>query len=154
MRKTDETRRKMEQVCPLFFHFAITNSWTYYRSQVPGKKLRQVPQQKPKFTFVELFTPSLRMVTLLLWVIWFCNTFVYYGLLLLSPSLFDEAEHEDPNKKIENPRIYFDVFITSCAEFPGLFISALLVDRLGRKKSQAAMFAACGIFTLLFVRNM
>lgn len=36
-------------------------------------------------------------------------------------------------------------------EFPGLILSALVIDRLGRKLSMAAMFFVCCIFQLPLV---
>ncbi|KAL7221952.1 hypothetical protein ACSBR1_023815 [Camellia fascicularis] len=46
---------------------------------------------------------------------------------------------------------YRDVFITSFAEFPGLLISAAIVDKLGRKLSMSAMFFLCCLFLLPLV---
>ncbi|KAJ0083981.1 hypothetical protein Patl1_30961 [Pistacia atlantica] len=65
-----------------------------------------------------LLSPKLIRSTLLLWVI---------------------------NGNLKNPGDidYKDVFITSFAEFPGLLLSAAIVDKLGRKLSMSAMFFCC-----------
>lgn len=117
-------------------------------------KLRVIPPVKSKFTFVELFSPSLRKITILLWVIWFCNTFAYYGLVLLAPSFFEKEVEDDPDDRIRDNETYLDVFITSCAEIPGLLLSGLMLDKVGRKGTQALLFAICGAFTLLFVNKL
>lgn len=119
--------------------------------EMPEGKLRIVPPVKAKFTFFELFTPSLRMITFLLWVIWFCNTFSYYGLVLLAPSFFENKIEHDPDARIRSNQVYLDVFITSCAELPGLLLAGSMLDKVGRKGTQSLLFAICGVFTLLFV---
>jgi len=49
---------------------------------------------------------------------------------------------------------YFNIFVTTCAELPGIAIAALLIDRLGRKYSQSVMFVGCAVSTLsLLVSN-
>ncbi|CAD6205910.1 unnamed protein product [Miscanthus lutarioriparius] len=48
------------------------------------------------------------------------------------------------NQKVTN--LYKDTFITSLAEIPGLFLSAVLVDWFGRKASMWSMMFACCAF--------
>jgi len=43
------------------------------------------------------------------------------------------------------------VFITSCAELPGLLLAAFIIDRIGRKRTQALLLFICGVFTLLLI---
>ncbi|KAL8466588.1 hypothetical protein ACS0TY_035591 [Phlomoides rotata] len=101
-----------------------------------------------------LVSPELVRSTLLLWMVFFGNAFAYYGLVLLTTELnnhhnrciqkeLSSANHQQVN--------YRDIFITSFAEFPGLVLSAAIVDRLGRKLSMAAMFFLSFIFLLPLV---
>ncbi|XP_022949293.1 organic cation/carnitine transporter 7 isoform X1 [Cucurbita moschata] len=105
---------------------------------------------------LKLLSRELIVSTLLLWVVFFGNAFSYYGLVLLTTELTGKSrctttdmhlnEHDDVN--------YRDVFISSFAELPGLALSAVIVDKLGRKLSMSAMFflAATFLFPLAFYR--
>ncbi|KAI9390818.1 hypothetical protein POPTR_007G003000v4 [Populus trichocarpa] len=101
-----------------------------------------------------IFSPRLVRSTLLLWVVIFANAFSYYGLVLLTTELNDRSNtcHQTKKQSQKPANInYKQVFITSFAEFPGLILSALVIDRLGRKLSMAAMFFVCCIFLLPLV---
>ncbi|XP_062211886.1 organic cation/carnitine transporter 7-like isoform X2 [Phragmites australis] len=98
----------------------------------------------------ELLSHKLLRSTLLLWFVFYANSFAYYGLVLLTSELSDanrsctsgvifEAHQKDAN-------LYKDTFITSLAEIPGLILSAVLVDWFGRKASMWFMMFACCAF--------
>lgn len=72
-----------------------------------------------------LLGSPLRRSTLLLSVIWFALSFGWYGLILWVPTLFCEAQVE--------LNTYQDAFLVNAANLPGNLVSALLMDRLGRK---------------------
>ncbi|XP_043806599.1 organic cation/carnitine transporter 7 isoform X2 [Manihot esculenta] len=101
-----------------------------------------------------LLSPKLIRSTLLLWVVFFGNAFSYYGLVLLTTQLNNGNNKCHPNEMQSQKSgsiNYKDVFITSFAELPGLILSALTVDRFGRKLSMAVMFFICCIFLLPLV---
>ncbi|XP_044479943.1 organic cation/carnitine transporter 7 isoform X2 [Mangifera indica] len=97
-----------------------------------------------------LLSPELIRSTLLLWVVFFGNAFLYYGLVLLTTEL--NNGHNNCAEKLQSEKSqdidYKDVFITSFAEFPGLLLSAAIVDKLGRKLSMSALFFCCCTFLL------
>ncbi|XP_031253469.1 organic cation/carnitine transporter 7-like [Pistacia vera] len=97
-----------------------------------------------------LLSPELIRSTLLLWVVFFGNAFSYYGLVLLTTELNNGHNNCADKLQSEKPQDidYKDVFITSFAEFPGLLLSAAIVDKLGRKLSMSAMFFCCCAFLL------
>ncbi|CAH8381534.1 unnamed protein product [Eruca vesicaria subsp. sativa] len=99
-----------------------------------------------------LLSPELIKRTLLLWVVFFGNAFAYYGVVLLTTELKISQNSCYPSEKglthSSNDVNYRDVFIASFAEFPGLLISAAMVDRLGRKASMSSMLFTCCIFLL------
>ncbi|KAJ0965541.1 hypothetical protein J5N97_026679 [Dioscorea zingiberensis] len=102
-----------------------------------------------------LLSPKLITSTLLLWIVFFGNAFAYYGIVLLTSKLSDTNRRctakEMQSMHSENDSLYQDVFITSFAEFPGLLISAVAVDWLGRKLSMSSMlFASCIFLVPLF----
>ncbi|KAF2309178.1 hypothetical protein GH714_001057 [Hevea brasiliensis] len=101
-----------------------------------------------------LLSPKLIRSTLLLWVVFFGNAFSYYGLVLLTTELNNGNNKCNPNEMQSQKSgsvNYKDVFITSFAELPGLILSALTVDRFGRKLSMVVMFFICCIFLLPLV---
>ncbi|XP_020593141.1 organic cation/carnitine transporter 7-like [Phalaenopsis equestris] len=99
----------------------------------------------------KLLSPELIRTTLLLWMGFFGNAFTYYGVILLTSGLSDGDEDCRPIRLLKNSKegtnLYKDVFITSMAEVPGLILSAVIVDRIGRKLSVASMlFATFALF--------
>lgn len=94
-----------------------------------------------------LLSPELLRSTLLLWVVFFGNAFSYYGLVLLTTEM-NNGHNECVVTKVQGSKDvnYKDVFIASFAEFPGLLLSAAIVDKLGRKLSMSAMFFVGCIF--------
>uniref|UniRef100_A0A4W5QFC7 Synaptic vesicle 2-related protein n=1 Tax=Hucho hucho TaxID=62062 RepID=A0A4W5QFC7_9TELE len=107
----------------------------------------------------DLLTPQYRRTTLLLWFIWFANAFSYYGLVLLTTELFQAGDtcgvitqgaKTEPKCNLECKYLtlddYKDLLWTTLAEFPGLFVTLFVIDRIGRKKSMAMcflMFSVC-----------
>ncbi|XP_047325336.1 organic cation/carnitine transporter 7-like isoform X2 [Impatiens glandulifera] len=100
-----------------------------------------------------LISPKFIRTTILLWFVYFGNTFTYYGVVLLTTELSSgqnrctgmDRLHSRPKM---DTSLYFDVFVSSLAEFPGLVISAIILDRVGRKHSMAIMLTV-GLFLLL-----
>ncbi|KAJ8759610.1 hypothetical protein K2173_008791 [Erythroxylum novogranatense] len=101
-----------------------------------------------------LLSPKLVRSTLLIWLVFFGNAFSYYGLVLLTTELNNgnnRCLQTGMQLQKSDGVSYRDVFITSFAEFPGLILSALIVDRIGRKLSMGALFFMSCIFMLPLV---
>ncbi|KAH6817287.1 Major facilitator superfamily protein [Perilla frutescens var. frutescens] len=107
----------------------------------------------PSSPFV-IFSPKLIRTTLILWFLYFGNTFSYYGVVLLTSELSSGGSkctsmtttlHSD---QIQNASLYLDVFVTSLAEVPGLIIAAFIVDRVGRKLCMIIMFMLASILLI------
>lgn len=141
-----------------------------------------------------LLSPNLLKSTTLLWIVFFGNSFSYYGLVLLTTELSNgrsKCSLSQSHLKKTSDINYGDVFVTSVAgkvhchistflllillrcsppdffemkcltisfylllllaEFPGLLISAAIVDKLGRKLSMSSMFFLCCFFLLPLV---
>ncbi|ESW07870.1 hypothetical protein PHAVU_010G165500 [Phaseolus vulgaris] len=100
-----------------------------------------------------LLSPKLARSTVLLWAVFFGNAFSYYGLVLLTTELNGHSKcmsHKLQTEKSQDVS-YKSVFIASFAELPGLLLSAVAVDKLGRKLSMSSMFFMCSIFLLPLV---
>ncbi|KAG2725877.1 hypothetical protein I3843_01G084900 [Carya illinoinensis] len=101
-----------------------------------------------------LLSPKLIRSTLLLWVVFFGNAFSYYGIVLLTSELnngYSKCTQKNLQSQKSHDVNYRDIFIASFAEFPGILISAAIVDKLGRKLSMSAMFFLCCIFLIPLV---
>lgn len=113
----------------------------------------------------DLFTPELRLTTGLLWFIWLANTFSYYGVVLMTTELFEVGDTchggtaeqngnlEEPPCRLECKSLsmadYTDLLLTTAAEFPGLFITFLIIEWLGRRKTIAVEFLIFALFVYL-----
>ncbi|KAM3384801.1 hypothetical protein ACQJBY_009041 [Aegilops geniculata] len=97
--------------------------------------------------FCTLVSRSLIRSTLLLWFVYFAFCFAYYGIVLLTSELSNGARRCGPAGmhlwQQNDARLYRDVLVTSIAEFPGLILAALLVDKVGRKLSMGAFAFLC-----------
>lgn len=106
-------------------------------------------------SFVMLFSSKLIRTTLLLWLLFFGNAFSYYGIILLTSELSSEEGKCSStvlrSENLQDDSLYINVFITSLAELPGILLSAIIVDRFGRKLSMAFMFVLACIFLLPLV---
>ncbi|XP_031121512.1 organic cation/carnitine transporter 7-like [Ipomoea triloba] len=100
-----------------------------------------------------IFSSSLIGTTLLIWVQYFGNAFLYYGVVLMTSELSSDQTScmstiSDSN---DGSSLYRDVFFTSLAEVPGLILAAVLVDKIGRKFSMVFMYALGFLFLLPLV---
>uniref|UniRef100_A0ACD5UUC4 Uncharacterized protein n=1 Tax=Avena sativa TaxID=4498 RepID=A0ACD5UUC4_AVESA len=107
----------------------------------------------------KLLSPKLFRATVLLWMAFFGNAFSYYGIVLLTSELSNGnricAKEEVESVHSNNASLYKNVFISSFAEIPGSIVSAMIVDRVGRRLSMASMlFTSCiFLFPLVFSRT-
>ncbi|PIN03607.1 Synaptic vesicle transporter SV2 (major facilitator superfamily) [Handroanthus impetiginosus] len=100
----------------------------------------------------QLFSLGLLRTTLLVWILSFVYTFSYYGLQLMISTL-SSGQSGCPSLGIfsKNDSLYVNVFIAGLAEIPGVVVSMVLVDRLGRKLCMVipTMLAVISILPLL-----
>lgn len=100
----------------------------------------------------DLLAKDLRRTTLLLWVIWATASFSYYGVVLMSAELFESpgqlcsaatgALSQTCSAQCHPLRTsdYNHLLWTTLAEFPGILVSLLLIEKIGRKKTMALEF--------------
>lgn len=109
-------------------------------------------KQNGRGRITDLFSAQYWRTTLLLWFIWFGNAFSYYGIVLLTTELFQAGDScriaqgakIEPSCSLECKYLtaddYRDLLWTTLAEFPGLLVLIVAVDRIGRKQSMALCF--------------
>ncbi|CAJ0599961.1 unnamed protein product [Cylicocyclus nassatus] len=104
-----------------------------------------------------LLSRDYRTTTLLLWLIWAVDEFSYNGMVLFTTvlfqshdechgGLFSNGTHLETCRPLTR-KDYFDLLSTTMAEFPGLIITVLIIEYLGRKKAMALEFAVFSLFT-------
>ncbi|KAJ9128747.1 hypothetical protein P3X46_034519 [Hevea brasiliensis] len=107
--------------------------------------------------FFMLFSSNLIRITLLLWVLFFGNTFVYYGIVLLTSEIRTVQDKCSSTalltENLQADSLYTDVLITSFAELPGILLSVVIVDRFGRKPAMTIMFILAWVFLLPLVSS-
>lgn len=114
-------------------------------SYLLSSPMKATNQAKPGSTsMLVLFSHKLFRTTLLLWFLYFGSTFAYYGIILLTSQLSTAhgkcGASSSLSDNIQDTRLYVDTFVTNLAELPGVALSAVIVDRVGRKISMAIMF--------------
>ncbi|CAD6198566.1 unnamed protein product [Caenorhabditis auriculariae] len=131
------------------------------RVQLPiGRLVSSTPAGKDnRGDLTSLLAPDLRKTTILLWIIWAVNAFSYYGMVLFTTVLFQSHDEchgglFSNGTKLETCQPltrsdYFDLLSTTLAEFPGLIITVVVIEWLGRKKTMALEFSVFAIFTFL-----
>ncbi|KAL6656800.1 hypothetical protein ACP70R_004580 [Stipagrostis hirtigluma subsp. patula] len=101
-------------------------------------------------TFQALRSKDLIKTSFLLWFVYVANYFAYYGVILLTSELSNGGRQcASVGTHLVQPKdanLYRDVLVTSLAEFPGLLLAALIVDRIGRKMSMGGLLLLCGAF--------
>uniref|UniRef100_A0AC34PUU3 Major facilitator superfamily (MFS) profile domain-containing protein n=1 Tax=Panagrolaimus sp. JU765 TaxID=591449 RepID=A0AC34PUU3_9BILA len=105
-----------------------------------------------------LFIRELFTTTLLLWFIWAVNAFCYYGIVLFTTVLFQTNDGCHGGGNATNSvagcrplvqKDYLDLLSTTLAEFPGLILTAVIIEWLGRKKTMAVEFGVYAVFMAL-----
>lgn len=88
------------------------------------------------------------------------SAFSYYGIVLMTTELFEISDgcHGSSKEVTEvcyaeckglTTSDYIDLTWTTFAEFPGLFVTVIIIERLGRKFTMAFEFFVFTVFVLL-----
>eukprot|EP00977_Amphora_coffeiformis_P005930 scaffold1267_cov171-Amphora_coffeaeformis.AAC.6 len=94
-------------------------------------------------SFWDLFSPKWLKTTLLLWGVWACQYFIYFGAIMAITLVFAE----DPSTDGTNDGPIFDygpIFVSGLAETAGTSVVIFLIDRMGRIPSQTASYLLGG----------
>ncbi len=111
--------------------------------------------------FTSLFENRMWLTTALLFFLWYGAAWSYYGVVILTTTMLSSDPHcritnSAQNSSIEcnelNTGDYVKILWASAAEFPGLILTFLIIDVLGRKKMMAVEFVmAASSFLLLLI---
>jgi len=87
-----------------------------------------------------LFSRHLWMSTICIWLVWFGDSMIYYGLMLVTPEYLAESG---------TGNVYRDIFITTLSECPALILVFFLVRTVGAASAQSIYFIGSGILTVV-----
>lgn len=136
----------------------------YNKKPLPPGELVASGKQVTRGSLRDLFTPEFRTTTLILWMLWFANTFCYYGIILMTTELvgLDDAEvcAASASGKVAEPscpldcrslsnKDYGDLMWTTVAEFPGLVVTFFVIDVIGRRWTMLGEFFVFAVFVAL-----
>ncbi|CAG0885264.1 unnamed protein product [Darwinula stevensoni] len=135
-----------------------------------GRLIVDDVEQWRRGRIADLLVPELKWTSLILWFIWFTCAFCYYGVVLMTTELFELQSRQgmegtclavpalvshptDPVcnaqcKELESSD-YVDLLWTSLAEFPGILLTLLIIEWLGRKRTMALEFFVFALSVVL-----
>ncbi|MED1509293.1 MFS transporter [Bacillus proteolyticus] len=100
----------------------------YLRWNLPDSPRFQKVEKRPSIieNIKSVWSGKYRKATMMLWILWFCVVFSYYGMFLWLPSVM-------VLKGFSLIKSFQYVLIMTLAQLPGYFTAAWFIERLGRK---------------------
>ncbi|WP_144596766.1 MFS transporter [Bacillus cereus] len=131
----------------------------YLRWNLPDSPRFQKVEKRPSVieNIKSVWSVEYRKATIMLWILWFCVVFSYYGMFLWLPSVM-------VLKGFSLIKSFQYVLIMTLAQLPGYFTAAWFIERLGRKfvlvtyligtACSAYLFGVADSLTVLIVAGM
>ncbi|HDR4870635.1 MULTISPECIES: MFS transporter [Bacillus cereus group] len=131
----------------------------YLRWNLPDSPRFQKVEKRPSVieNIKSAWSGEYRKATIMLWILWFCVVFSYYGMFLWLPSVM-------VLKGFSLIKSFQYVLIMTLAQLPGYFTAAWFIERLGRKfvlvtyligtACSAYLFGVADSLTVLIVAGM
>ncbi|EOP15482.1 MULTISPECIES: MFS transporter [unclassified Bacillus (in: firmicutes)] len=131
----------------------------YLRWNLPDSPRFQKVEKRPSVieNIKAVWSGEYRKATIMLWILWFCVVFSYYGMFLWLPSVM-------VLKGFSLIKSFQYVLIMTLAQLPGYFTAAWFIERLGRKfvlvtyligtACSAYLFGVAESLTVLIVAGM
>lgn len=152
----DITRGNVEKAIATLKRISFENG----KPLPPGRLVEPTSKATSRGSMKDLFMPEFQKTTFFLWIIWLVAAFSYYGIVLMTTELFEISDGcHGSSVKVEQPCFvqckglttsdYVDLTWTTFAEFPGLFVTVFLIERIGRKFTMGFEFFVFGVFVLL-----
>nr|WP_263324063.1 MFS transporter [Neobacillus sp. Marseille-Q6967] len=102
----------------------------YLRIGLPDSPRFEAVSHREKVSLAQslasLWSNEYRRQTLMLWIVWFCVVFSYYGMFLWLPSVM-------VMKGFSLIKSFGYVLIMTLAQLPGYFTAAFFIEKFGRK---------------------
>ncbi|MCE1178632.1 MAG: MFS transporter [Micrococcales bacterium] len=105
-------------------------------------RTRELPERAPA-PAGQLWSPPLRARTLGIWLVWFGVNFAYYGAFIWLPSMLVQRGFTVTTS-------FGYTLVITLAQLPGYAVSALLIERWGRKPTLMVFLAGSAVAAWLF----
>jgi len=128
--------KRQEAINLLKKHRLVTADFKEETANIPEK-------QGTKKTLTELWSTTFRKRTVMLWVSWAVLVYTYHGIFTWLPTFYSTTLGFTVVKSIQW------VLIVTLAQVPGYYISALLLDKVGRKRIAVIFLSFAGIGSVL-----
>lgn len=119
----------------------------YLRIGLPDSPRFEAIKEKEKISafqsLANLWTDEYRRRTTMLWIVWFCVVFSYYGMFLWLPSVM-------VLKGFSLIKSFGYVLIMTLAQLPGYFTAAWAIEKFGRKFVLAVYLIGTAVSAFLF----
>jgi putative MFS transporter len=119
----------------------------YLRIGLPDSPRFEAIKEKERISpfqsLANLWTNEYRRRTTMLWIVWFCVVFSYYGMFLWLPSVM-------VLKGFSLIKSFGYVLIMTLAQLPGYFTAAWAIEKFGRKFVLAVYLIGTAISAFLF----
>jgi MFS transporter, putative metabolite:H+ symporter len=119
----------------------------YLRVGLPDSPRFEAIKEKKKISAFEslakLWSSEHRRQTIMLWIVWFCVVFSYYGMFLWLPSVM-------VMKGFSLIKSFEYVLIMTLAQLPGYFTAAWCIERFGRKFVLVVYLIGTAVSALMF----
>lgn len=119
----------------------------YLRINLPDSPRYEAVKQTKKMSVLQsvsaLWSNEHRRQTAMLWIVWFCVVFSYYGMFLWLPSVM-------VIKGFSLIKSFQYVLIMTLAQLPGYFTAAWCIERFGRKFVLVVYLLGTAISAYLF----
>lgn len=92
-------------------------------------------------------------ISLPLWIVWGCFGLGYYGIILLTTSIYANGDDDDDGNDGDDSNgscsfQYASIFLSACVECIGILLATLLIDRWGRVPTQSLFNGVSGVGVL------
>lgn len=139
------SKGRLDEAMTVLRRAAITNSTEGNLIFPEEIRLKLEPDERHA-TLSELLHPQWIATTLRLWGAWFTFSFGYFGTLMVTTRIFSSGD----NDTLDTTFDFLAIFITSIAEFIGTTVAIVVIDRIGRIRSQVISFLMAGFFLFIF----
>lgn len=103
--------------------------------------------------YKDLLNVDNRKVSIILFIIWFIVSFVYYGLIYILPSVYQKLTLTKHNSKHVDANLYnmiiADIIFSCIFEIPSNITNGILPNIIGRRSTVALGFFGTGLCLLL-----
>ena len=107
-------------------------------------------QVEEEGSFLDLFSRKYLKLNGLVWTVWFCYGFVYYGIILFTTRLYARNDDDDGEDDKSCSFDYLHLFISAFVEFIALFFVLIGMNSMARNIFQSIFYGVSAMCCLIF----